>query len=139
MKEYRYFGSAPHLAFTSILVGAVFWQQFVVSTEKNGMTLLGIGVTTLVLGLLLLYGYKFVVVKSFPEPLRLKKLPLSLLIMNLALLGFVFSDVVPMMRNLSEQASFAEFKIILAYSVSILIGVNAIISAPKLKYSITKK
>lgn len=139
MNEYRYFCSAPHLAFTSILLGAVFWQQFVVSTEQNGMTLLGIGITTLLLVLLLLYCYKFSFVKISPEPLRLKKLPLSLLIMNLALLGFVFSDVVPMMRNLSEQASFAEFKIILAYTVSILVGINAIIMARKPKYSMTKK
>lgn len=139
MNKYRYFGSSPHLAFTSILLGAVFWQQFIVSTEQNGMTLLGIGVTTLVLVLLLLYCYKFSFLKIFPEPLRLKKLPLSLLIMNLALLGFVFSEVVPIMRSLSEQTSFAEFKIILAYTVSILIGIGAIITAPKLKYSITKK
>lgn len=133
MKEYRYLGSAPHLAFTSILIGMVFWQQLVTSTEQNDITPLGLAATTLVFGVFVAYCYKFTVTTKSPEPLRLKKLPMSVLIINLGFLSVLFPIMVfVMMFSLVGQATQkAEYVMSVTYGLSILIGIKAILSAPR--------
>ncbi len=42
IEEYGYLGSAPHMAFTSILIGVVFWQQLVSSIQPDEITLGGL-------------------------------------------------------------------------------------------------
>lgn len=121
---YGYLGSAPHLAFTSILIGSVFWQQFMTSTHKDGITLPGIAATALVFGLFLGYCYKIVVTNNSPEPLPLKMLPLSVLIINLSLLGMLF----PITGQASDHS---EYVMSVTYVLSIAVGIFAIFSAPR--------
>ena len=51
MEEYGYLGSAPHMAFTSILIGVVFWQQLVSSIQPDEITLGGIAAIAVARGM----------------------------------------------------------------------------------------
>ena len=132
-KHYGYLGSAPHLAFTSVLIGSVFWQQFMTSTHKDGITLPGIAATALVFGLFLGYCYKIAVTNNSPEPLPLKMLPLSVLIINLSLLGMLLPIMVfVLLFSATGQASDnSEYVMSLTYVLSIAVGIYAIFSAPR--------
>lgn len=130
MKERRYLGSAPHLAFTSILIGAAFWHLYL-SLDAQEINLLGISSVVVFFGLLLAYGYKCVFNNTSSEPFRLNTPMLSLVIMNMVLLGLMLPKMLVIMLNLSQQTSFAELKVIVNYIGSILLGIQALLSAPK--------
>ncbi|WP_180099628.1 hypothetical protein [Acinetobacter sp. YH12153] len=133
IKEYRYLGSAPHLAFTSILIGSVYWQQFMTSIHKDGSALPGIAATALVYGLFLGYCYKIAVTTNSPEPLPLKTLPLSLLIINLSLLGILLPVMafVLLFSATGQASDNSDYVMSLTYVLSIAVGIYAIFSAPR--------
>ncbi|QIC72050.1 MULTISPECIES: hypothetical protein [Acinetobacter] len=132
-KYYGYLGSAPHLAFTSILIGSVYWQQFMTSIYKDDIALPGIAATAVVFGLFLGYYYKIAVTNDSPEPLRLKPLSLSILILNLVLLGMSFPIIVFVLWfSATGQASdHSKYVMSVTYVLSIAVGIFAIFSAPR--------
>lgn len=131
IEEYGYLGSAPHMAFTSILIGVVFWQQLVSSIQPDEITLGGIAATAVVFGAFLTYCYKYAITNSSPEPLRLKPLPLSVLILNLVLLGMLLLKMLfVLMFSVTGQATDnAEYVMSATYVLSIAVGIIALFTA----------